>query len=171
MSAVTSFPQHQTTSASYTSPADFAITALASAKSIIRPSFPCQNLAASGDWSEESVDDLDKTTYFSQTPAQQNDYGKMGYLKLECLTSDPTQTTFYGFAYTTRYRYQYSDGTSVTPRNSPQPLEAVLVKSNASPASPKFMGNEVTWTVVSRISSGHFTTPVPLGMLVMVGVD
>ena len=61
----------------------------------------------------------------------------MGVITLNCITTDPDSTTYYGFAYATSYapRSNYPD--------------AVLVKSNPNPASPA----NLTWSVVSRINA------------------
>ncbi|KAF9083147.1 hypothetical protein BGX23_011743 [Mortierella sp. AD031] len=68
----------------------------------------------------------------------------MGIISLNCLTTDPDSTTFYGLSKTNTYDargYSYPDNSFVT----------VLVKSNSSPVSPY----NLTWSVVSRIGSRY----------------
>lgn len=87
-----------------------------------------------------------KTSLPSPTPNNKkqqtrsnNNYSKMGQLKLQCITSNPDQTTFYEFAYETPYTFHNSDGTAPSPKGSPEPLQAILVKSNSNPRGDEYL--------------------------------
>lgn len=75
----------------------------------------------------------------------------MSVLNLECVTTDPGATTFYGYAYVDN-----------EPGQSIKGKYTVLVKSNANPTSPI----DLRWTVVSMIDNeklgGYRTFTVPL---------
>ncbi|KAG0307329.1 hypothetical protein BGZ97_000436, partial [Linnemannia gamsii] len=62
----------------------------------------------------------------------------MGKLGIDCLTSTPDSSTFYGLDSTYSYDYttEYKDGTSF-----------IIFKSNTNPTSPE----NLTWSLVSRI--------------------
>ncbi|KAK3830380.1 MAG: hypothetical protein J3R72DRAFT_456062 [Linnemannia gamsii] len=68
----------------------------------------------------------------------------MSILQLKCITTDPDETTFYGFAfaYINSRAGGYSD------------INAVLVNSNTNPSSPKLLD----WAMVSTINTNEITT-------------
>jgi spore germination protein YaaH len=67
----------------------------------------------------------------------------MGIIVPDCITTDASATTFYGFV--------FSDITNEpdSPSNRLLPWSTVFIKSNTNPASPK----DLSWSVVSRIET------------------